>query len=136
MNDNAPLDWGGFLDQIITGTTDATMRRIHPEWDSLSPEEQETARAEIKARHSARDAALIEEAEQRNATAHEEHTEMLHAWADQSLITAVLELHRPTDDGPPECVHCAGLVNDVGSTRQTWPCATFHALQQEHLKVL
>lgn len=127
LNENA--DWNTFFEELATGTTDNQMRNLYPDWDSLSPVEQANARAEIKAQQEADRQAMFQKMDDRNTAAQTEHRQMMSAVSDQPMVTAVLELHRPTNDGLPECAHCLSLAN---GTSQHWPCRTFRAVQQAY----
>lgn len=133
---NEDADWDKFWEELATGTTDNQMRVLYPDWDSLSPVEQANARAKIKAQQEADRQAMFQEMDDRNAAAQAEHGQMMSAVRDQPMITAVLELHRPTNDGLPDCAHCLSMANGNDGNSQRWPCPTFRTMQQEHLKVL
>lgn len=129
---NEDADLNTFWEELATGTTDNQMRNLYPDWDSLSPVEQANARAKIKTQQEADRQAMFQDMDNRNAAAQAEHGQMMSAVSDQPMITAVLELHRPTNDGLPDCAHCLSMANGNDGNSQRWPCPTFRAVQQAY----
>lgn len=83
-----------------------------------------TATPEERAEAAARRAAWQADRDRRHAAAVTEWEQVRARYADQPAVTAVLDIHQPTDR-----LECAHPVFGYEGDDEDWPCSTFEAIR-------
>lgn len=84
-----------------------------------------TATPEERAQAAARRAAWQADRDRRHAAAVTEWEQLRARYADQPAVTAVLDIHQPTDR-----LECAHPVFGYEADAEDWPCSTFEAIKE------
>lgn len=89
--------------------------RAYQEWSALTPQQRAARAAERDAQRAAR-----------HATAVTEWEALRERYAGSPAVVAVLDIHRPDDEGRLECAH---PVFGYESDAEDWPCSTYTAIR-------